>query len=171
MSRIKGNNNLHMGNFYKDLQSHCIRIISSLLGGERILIVCWETSFWGSRIRWGIVNRVARGDHLLLFWRRVEASRLSLVASRLSLITSSRLLRLITSRLLQLITSRLLLRVTWTSLHRLCWLVNCTPIPVVILCTSRIRRKGTLSVSWLGNSRVGNSSSKGQGWRGRQERQ
>ena len=124
MSRIKGNDNLHMGNFDKDLQSHCIRIISSLLGGERILIVCWETSFWGSGIRWGIVNGVARGDHLLLFWRRVVASRLSLVAS-------SRLLGLITSRLLQLVT-RLLLRVTRTSLHRLCWLVNCTPIPAVI---------------------------------------
>ena len=140
MSRIKGNNNLHMGNFSKDLQSHCIRIISSLLGGERILIVCWETSFWGSRIRWGIVNRVARGDHLLLFWRRVVASRLRLIAS------GSRLLRLITSRLLQLVT-RLLLRVTWTSLHRLCWLVNCTPIPEVILCTPRIRRNGTLFFS------------------------
>ena len=101
--------------------SNCIRIVRSLLAWERILITGW----W-PRIGRGMINRISRGDHLLLLWRRIVASWLRLIASRL--------LWLVTSRLLHLV-ARGLLRVTRTlaTLHRLCWLMNLSSVPALKL--------------------------------------
>ena len=96
--------------------SHCIRIVRSLLAWERILITGW----W-PRIGRGMINRVSRGDHLLLLWRRIVASWL---------------LWLVTPRLVHLVTSRLLRRSppvyrTLAALHRLCWLMNFSSVPAM----------------------------------------
>ena len=83
------------------------------------MIVNRETPLRRARIRRRL-GRVARGDHLLLLWRRVVAS---LIASRLLWLRSSRMLQLVT---------RTLLRVTRATLQRLCCLVNLSSVPALI---------------------------------------